>query len=219
MAQQQLAFQTVVVTLLRSKILHISGMLILASLFSLCLAQGHVKPEQRAELLTETMMEELGLSSDKRDGIYTLNFRYVLKNDSVNRVHREDSELTRYLALQEMQEAKEAELEKLLNTAQFEAYGMKKWLIQKRAVDKMELAFYHRRLGITGSQEQQINNLNDAQNKRLAELNRKDPGKIELYLFFRQAGKEKKALQEEIFTGVQLRVLEESRDLLRGRTP
>lgn len=202
--------------MLKSEKLLLAGVFLISSLTPGLYGQGPVKPEQRAEILTEITVRELGLPSLLIQKVYSLNYRYVLKNDSVNRVHRGDSEMTRFYALQKIQELKHEEIRELLNPEQFRLYEEKKWLIQKLAVDRMEMIFYEKKLGITVSQAGRIENLNEKQNLELAEISRDNPGRIEVYLFFRQAGREKKALQQEIFTEVQLRILEESRSELRG---
>lgn len=94
-------------------------------------------PEERAELLTDYMVESLSLpDSSQIAEIHSINLEYARKNEAV--INSNDRKLSKWKKLKAYGESKDKELKKVLSSAQFSAYQKNKQEMQQRMKERIK---------------------------------------------------------------------------------
>jgi hypothetical protein len=90
-------------------------------------------PEQRAEKLTKVMGKQLLLSPEQAQQVHAINLKYAEARKAAARRNREEAKATT--------EARNAEMEKVLNPAQYQKYLQ----LERKAARKMRERMHERK--------------------------------------------------------------------------
>jgi hypothetical protein len=112
--------------------------IIFSGIFFMFLAQGafaqnfgmQFTPEERAQMQTEWMEENLQLNDSQLVKVEALNLEYALKMEKIKEIN---GNLSKLRAARKISEEKDKKLKKLLDKEQFEFYLDKRKEMQKKA--------------------------------------------------------------------------------------
>jgi hypothetical protein len=112
--------------------------IIFSGIFLIFLAQGafaqnfgmQFTPEERAQMQTEWMKENLQLNDSQLVKVEALNLEYALKMEKIKEIN---GNLSKLRAAKKTSEEKDKKLKKLLDKEQFEFYLDKRKEMQKKA--------------------------------------------------------------------------------------
>lgn len=112
--------------------------IIFSGIFFMFLAQGafaqnfgmQFTPEERAQMQTEWMEENLQLNDSQLVKVEALNLEYALKMEKIKEIN---GNLSKLRAARKISEEKDKKLKKLLDKEQFEYYLDKRKEMQKKA--------------------------------------------------------------------------------------
>jgi hypothetical protein len=93
----------------------------------------HTTPTERAASQTHFMQSQLGLTTETTAQVQLINQKYAEKVEPV--IKGSSNRISKMLDMKEIQEQKEAELQKVLTATQFEAY--------QNAKDALKAAMQH----------------------------------------------------------------------------
>lgn len=88
--------------------------------------------EERAQIITDWMTEELSLKDDQKSDTYDINLKYAKKGDELKAAS--GSKMSKFKKMKAYGEDKDAELKKVFTDEQYQAYQDKK----KDMRDKMK---------------------------------------------------------------------------------
>jgi hypothetical protein len=93
-------------------------------------------PEQRAKALTEMMTTKLGLSPEQTNKVANLNLTYANKMEPL--IKGSEGPFVKMREMKQINQAKEAELKKILTPQQFQNYLASKEQMREQVLDKVE---------------------------------------------------------------------------------
>jgi hypothetical protein len=93
-------------------------------------------PEQRAKALTEMMTTKLGLSPEQTSKVANLNLTYANKMEPL--IKGSEGPFVKMREMKQINQAKEAELKKILTPQQFQNYLASKEQMREQMLDKVE---------------------------------------------------------------------------------
>jgi hypothetical protein len=93
-------------------------------------------PEERAELQTEYMAENLALTAEQKPAVQAINLKYAQKIDVVYKT--ETAKLQRFRKMKSVTEEKDRELKKALTSEQYAQYEKNKEEMWEKIKERRE---------------------------------------------------------------------------------